>query len=132
MATTRILWVEDDPDVVRSLRPVLQAQGWQVDTASSAAAGRAAAAATKPDLIIMDIIMDGEHGFTAVEELKDDPDLAAIPVIIYTSVTHRWRETTATRRDGLVTPADDFVDKTDGPAALLEAIRRQVARGRGE
>jgi len=126
VATKKILWVEDDPDLVKATLPILRSEGWEVRTAESAAQGKVLVAEARPDLVIMDIIMEGEHGFQAVEDLKNDPSLAGIPVVIYTSVTHRWRETTATRQDGMLTQAEAFVDKTDGPEALLHAIRKHL------
>ncbi len=61
-------------------------------TAPNAEEGKALAVEEKPDLIIMDIIMDGEHGYSAIEELISNPDLANVPIIVFSSVTHRWSE----------------------------------------
>lgn len=127
METTKILWIEDDEDIIESLRPFLEREGWQLSTAPSAQEGKALVPQLKPDVIIMDIIMEGEHGFSAIEDLKSDPDARNVPVIIFSSVTHRWRETKATRRDALTTEANDFVDKIEGPKALIEALRRALA-----
>ena len=65
-------------------------------SASSAEKGRTRAIEAKPDLI-MDIIMAGEHGYAAIEELKSESALASVPIVIFRKVTHRWRETTASR-----------------------------------
>ena len=54
----------------------------------------------KQDLIIMDIIVAGEHGYAAIEDLKSESALASIPIVIFSGVTHRWGETTASRLDG--------------------------------
>jgi len=126
MSPKNILWVEDDQDSIDIVVPLLQREGWHVSTASSAAEGKAKAGSAKPDCIIMDIIMEGEHGFSAIEDLKSDPALVSIPVIIFSSVTHRWSKTTATRRDGLTTEADDFIDKAAGPEALIASLRRYL------
>lgn len=126
VSAKKILWVEDEQDVIATIKPLLQREGWEVSTAASSEEGKTMVAANKPDLIIMDVILPGEHGFSAVEDLKDDAKLRAVPVIIFTNVTRRWRETTATREDGLMTEAEDYVDKSKGPRALIEAIREHL------
>lgn len=121
----KILWVEDERDIVAAVKPLLQREGWEVSTAASAEEGRTMASEIEPDLIIMDVIMTGEHGISAVENLKNDPKLRDVPVILFTNLTRRWSETTATREDLLLTEAEDYVDKSQGPIALIEAIRER-------
>jgi len=127
MAKKIILWVDDDEDLQVSIKPLMEAQGWDVRTALSAEEGKTLAAQVKPDLIIMDVIMGGEHGFQAVEEIKDTPQLADVPVIMFSSVRHNWGRTTATRDDAVMTSAEDFVDKSAAPRELIEAIRKYLA-----
>ncbi len=81
----------------------------------------------KQDLIIMDIIMAGEHGYAAIEDLKSESALASIPIVIFSGVTHRWGETTASRLDGLLTEADEFVDKAEKPDVLLSTISKYLS-----
>ena len=127
MAKKNILWVDDDEDLQVSIKPLMEAQGWDVRTALSAEEGKTLAAKVKPDLIIMDVIMGGEHGFQAVEEIKDNPQLADVPVIMCSSVRHNCGRTTATRDDAVMTAAEDFVDKSVAPRELIEAIRKYLA-----
>jgi len=126
MTAKKILWVEDDRDILDAGLPFLKQEGWDVSTVASAIEGKELVSANKPDLIIMDIIMPGEHGFNAVEDLKNQPGMLDVPIIIFTSVTHRWGETTATREDGLLTNADFFVDKSEGVTPLVEAVRKYL------
>jgi DNA-binding response OmpR family regulator len=126
MAKKKIVWVEDDDDIISAFRPRIESQGWELVSASSAEKGKSLALEVKPDLIIMDIIMAGEHGYAAIEELKSESSLANVPIIVFTSVTHRWSETTATRADGLLTEADEFVDKLEKPDVLLGAISKYL------
>jgi DNA-binding response OmpR family regulator len=86
MAAKKILWVEDDDDLVEALQPQLEREGWAVHRIDSAKAMAAKVAEVHPDAIVMDIIMPGEHGFSATEDLKGRDDAARIPVIVYTSV----------------------------------------------
>jgi len=126
MAKKKIVWVEDDDEIVSAFRPLIESQGWELVSASSAEEGKSLALEVKPDLIIMDIIMAGEHGYAAIEELKSESSLANVPIIVFTSVTRRWSETTATRADGLLTKADEFVDKLEKPDVLLGAIGKYL------
>jgi len=126
MAGKKILWVDDDQDLVLSLQPSLEKQGWQVQAAFSAEQAKTMAISDIPDLIIMDIIMGEEHGYNAIEDLKSYPQLANVPIIVFSSVTHRWGETTATREDAILTEADEFVDKSARPDALIDTIRKYL------
>jgi len=128
MAKKKIVWVEDDDEIISAFRPRIESQGWELVSASSAEEGKTLALEVKPDLIIMDIIMAGEHGYATIEELKSESSLANVPIIVFTSVTRRWSETTATRADGLLTEADEFVDKLEKPDVLLDTISKYLNR----
>ena len=126
MATKTILWVDDDEDLVVSSQPSLEKQGWQVKVAFSAEQAKTMVANEKLDLIIMDIIMGGEHGYNAIEELRSNSKLKNIPIIVFSSVTHRWGETTATREDAILTQADEFVDKSAKLDKLIDTIHKHL------
>ena len=126
MANKKILWVEDDEDIVLSLQPRLEKEGWKVQTALSAEQAKGMVLNDRPDLIIMDIIMDGQHGYSAIEEFKDSTGLENVPIIVFSSVTHRWSETTATREDALLSDAVEFVDKSAEAGVLIETIHKYL------
>ena len=84
--TRRILIIDDEDD----LREVAQAAletvaGWQVLTAASGPEGLERARAEGPDAILLDVMMPGADGMTALERLRADPGTAAIPVILLTA-----------------------------------------------
>ena len=126
MAKKKILWVDDDEDLTLSFRPSLEKEGWQVKTASSAEEGKNIAVTDRPDLIIMDIIMEGEHGYKAIKDLTSNPQLVDIPIVVFTSLTRRWGETTASQDDALRSSADEFVDKSAGIDVLISTIRQYL------
>ena len=126
MKTKRILWVEDDEDLLQAGVPMLEREGWEVNTADSAEGGKASAQAARPDLIIMDVILPGEHGYSALEDMKNAPQLADVPAIVFSNLTERWADTTATREHALLSEATEFVDKSGGPKALVNAVRRHL------
>ena len=126
MAKKKIIWIEDDEEVISAFKPHFGNHGWEVLSASSAEKGKALALEVKPDLIIMDIIMVGEHGYAAIEDLKSESALASVPIVVFSGVTHRWGETTASRLDGLLTEADEFVDKAEKPDVLLSTVSKYL------
>ncbi len=122
MFQKKILWIDDDEDLTLSFRPPLEKEGWQVKTALSAERGKSMAATDRPDLIIMDIIMEREHGYEAIKDLLSNPQLSDVPVIVFSSLTRRWGETSATREDFLLSDAAEFVDKSAGIDVLISTI----------
>ncbi|MHC4631433.1 MAG: response regulator [Planctomycetota bacterium] len=127
MAKEKILWVDDDEELTLSLQPNLEKEGWQVKTSLSAEQGKSMAVTDKPDLIIMDIIMGGEHGYNAIKDLLSNPQLSNVPVIVFSSLTQRWGETTASREDALLSDAAEFVDKSAGIDALISTIHKHLS-----
>ena len=83
-AATRILVVEDDPSVRGLLHTLLTAEGYDVATASDGLAGLVKAATTRPALILLDLMMPDLGGMRVLEELRGDPGLAGIPVLVVT------------------------------------------------
>ncbi len=126
MAKKKILWVDDDQELTMSLKLNLENEGWQVETAISAEQGKSVAVADRPDLIIMDIIMEGEHGYKAIKDLLSNSQLSDVPVIVFSSITERWGETTASRQEALLSDAVEFVDKSAGIDALITTIRKHI------
>jgi len=121
-----ILWVEDDEDIVLSVTPLLEKEGWNVHAFLSAQEAKAAVGDLRPDLIIMDIILESEHGYDVIKDLLSNPQLAAVPVIVFSSVRRKWAQTTATREDALLSEAAEFVDKSAGPKVLINTIHKYL------
>jgi DNA-binding response OmpR family regulator len=84
VSPTRVLVVEDDPSVRGLLHTLLSAEGYEVATASDGLAGLVKATAQHPALVLLDLMMPDLGGVRVLEELRDDPELADIPVIVVT------------------------------------------------
>src|SRR4030042_6155863 len=89
----KILLIDDDPDFVEATKVVLESQPYEVITALSGKEGLEKVREQKPDLILLDIIMPGVDGFQVCQQLKKDRQLAKIPVIMITSFSEKYRET---------------------------------------
>ncbi len=83
----KILVVDDEPHVVTYLETLLQDNGFKTTAASNGREGMEQVRAEKPDLICLDISMPEESGLRFYRDLKEDPVLQSIPVVIVTAVT---------------------------------------------
>ena len=84
MSAVRILVVEDDPNVRGLLQTLLEVEGYAVITASDGLDGLGQAAASSPELVLLDLVMPDLGGARVLERLRDDPVLSQIPVIVVT------------------------------------------------
>ena len=117
----RILVVEDHEDNRQILRDLLGNAGYQMIEAETGAAGLAAAAAERPDLILMDIQLPGLDGYEATRRLKADPALRSIPIIVVTSYALSGDDAKA-RAAG----CDAYVTKPFSPRNLLAKIKEYL------
>ena len=84
-----ILVIEDDPGAVRLLRAYLEGEGYDVVVATDGEAGIAAARASSPAAIILDVLLPGIDGWEVLRQLKSDAGLRDIPVVVATVVDER-------------------------------------------
>jgi len=82
--SVKILVVEDDPSVRGLLQTLLSAEGYDVVTASDGLAGLVKATSSPPALVLLDLMMPDLGGVRVLEEMREDPELADIPVIVVT------------------------------------------------
>lgn len=102
---------------------VLEARSnYKVLTASDAVFAYPIAIAEKPDLIILDVIMPFEDGFSAAKKFKNEPELCDIPIIILTSFSYRMGESNISVAEGMDFVADDYIEKPVTPDELLTRI----------
>jgi CheY-like chemotaxis protein len=125
---TKILLVDDDKDFVEATRLVLESKPYEVVVAYDGDEGLAKARKEKPDLIILDIIMPVKDGFSAAEQLKKDPELKKLPVIMLTSFSEKVGETSLSVSQGLALETEDYVDKPVAPTELLKRVERLLKK----
>jgi two-component system, cell cycle response regulator DivK len=119
--TKRILVIEDQEDNRRILRDLLSSVGYELIEAENGEDGVAAAAADRPDLILMDIQLPLLDGYEATRRIKAQPALSAIPIIAVTSYALSGDEDKA-RAAG----CEGYVTKPFSPRELLAKIREYL------
>jgi two-component system alkaline phosphatase synthesis response regulator PhoP len=81
-----------------------------------------------PDLIVLDVMMPDKDGYTVCKELKADPELSKIPVLLLTAVVSHIPTTRYTQQMGIETEADDYLDKPVEPKELVKRIETLLAK----
>lgn len=82
----KIVFIEDEPNLQKTLATFLIAQGYEVFAELDGEAGLAAVRREHPDLVLLDLILPRKHGLEVLEDIRKDPAIAAIPVIIITNM----------------------------------------------
>ena len=121
---TRLLLVDDEPDLREPLAEYLSRQGFAVVQASSAAEARSRLREALPDLVLLDIMMPGEDGLSLCRHIGE---ALSVPVILLTA-----KGESTDRIVGLEIGADDYVVKPFDPRELVARIRsvlRRAAKG---
>lgn len=125
----KILIVDDDADFVESTKTVLESKPYEVIVAVNGDEGLRKAREEKPDLILLDVIMPIENGFTAAEQLNKDPELAKIPVLMLTSYATKGSGTGIPRSQGYTMEVEDYIDKPVSPKDLLARVEKHLKKG---
>lgn len=115
---TRLLVVDDAPDMLRLLAHVLAGEGYEVTTARTGKEALEAAAAQPPDVILMDVMMPEMDGLEACRCFKAQPQFGAVPIILLTA---RSRDEDVV--SGLDAGADDYVVKPFRREVLCARVR---------
>jgi DNA-binding response OmpR family regulator len=130
MPATRILVVDDDEWVLRMVSTVLRNEKHEVLTASDGEEGLATAQGTRPDLIILDVMMPRMDGWTFIKQLRSMPDFAFVPVLFLTAL-----DSSKDRVLGFRLGADDYLPKPFQAEELVvrvaTALRRRTAMEMG-
>lgn len=117
---TRIMVVDDEPDLLEVVRLILESDGYQVVTAGGGQEALDKMEMEKPDLVLLDIIMPKMDGWEVFSRIKADPKTTDIPVIMLTAKDQRIDKLIGLH----VVRVDDYITKPFGRAELLERIKR--------
>jgi len=118
---SRILVVDDDEIIRKLLRRVLERSGFVVDEAASGEGAIERIEANEPDLILLDVVMDGIDGFVTCRRIKQMPGLKEVPIIFVTG-----RSDTSSIVEGLDAGGCDYVTKPINRHEALARIRNHL------
>ncbi len=129
MGNAKILIVDDDVDLTKAMQTVLESNDYTVFAAADREEGMEKIRADKPDLAILDVMMSTwEDGFEMARELKKDPELKNMPILILTSVKDRTGiDFKSTAGDPTWCPVDGFLDKPVEPDQLLAEVQKLLS-----
>jgi DNA-binding response OmpR family regulator len=124
---SRILIVDDDEIVARTIERTLQRSDFQTTLALSGVEALKAARRHLPDMAILDVMMPGMDGFEVCQEMRRDPRLQDLPILFVTA-----KDQDSDVIEGLRAGADDYIVKPFNPEELILRIRAILRRTTGE
>ncbi len=120
-ATKRILVVDDEKDTGRLIKRQLERAGYKVYLAQGGEEALVKAAEHKPDLITMDVLMPGLSGFEVIHRLRENPETAAIPVVVVSVLQDQ--------EQAFQLGAADHLGKPIQEERLLEVVAKVLTKG---
>ncbi|MFQ5823898.1 MAG: PleD family two-component system response regulator [bacterium] len=121
----KILIIEDDVDLVEAMKVTLGAKNYEVIAAYDGKEGLKKAKGETPNLIILDVIMRSEtEGFNVSYDLRKDPELCYIPILMVTAIAEKTGFSFSPDTDGEFLPVDDYVEKPVRHDDLLKRVEK--------
>jgi DNA-binding response OmpR family regulator len=121
--TTRVLIVEDDPDIAQLVARYLDKAGFSTQLVGNGREALQAVSAQPPDLIVLDLMLPQIDGMEVCRTIRAHPSTAVIPIIMLTA-----RGEESERIVGLEIGADDYVGKPFSPGELVARVRALLRR----
>lgn len=119
MNSETILIIDDDPATTRLLEVLLTREGYNIRTENLSANAVESSKEYNPNLIILDLMMPGIDGMTVCKDMKKDPDLGDVPIIMFSAVSQAEVQTKA-----LEAGINEYITKPIHPNDLKQRIRR--------
>lgn len=123
MPTTRILVVDDEQSIVKTVKAYLEEQGYGVETAADGPTALKTARAFRPDLVVLDIMLPGLDGIEVLRRLRQESD---VYVLMLTARADEMDKVVS-----LTIGADDYLVKPFSPRELVARVKAILRRGRG-
>jgi diguanylate cyclase (GGDEF)-like protein len=121
----RILVVDDDRDICRSIEVILRLEGYDVRIAHEGEDALEQAMRAQPDLVLLDMMMPGIDGYEVTKRLRHDPRTATASIIMLTA-----RALPADKVLGLTAGCDDYIVKPFDPQELVARVQSALRRSR--
>ena len=119
---TLVYVFDDEESICELMRIVLEGRNYEVGTATDGDKSLKMLLHKKPDIAIIDIKMPRLNGFELISRMKENPDLAQVPIIVITSLTSDSRRSDKEWKERL--EVQDFISKPFEPLELVERIEK--------
>ncbi len=130
---SKILVIDDDPDFILAVQMVLDAHNFEMEAATTPAEGIRKVLSTKPDLVVLDVMMPtGYEGFDVAREIREKHNLRELPIVILTNIHSVKKVPYRFAPDEEYLPVDVFLDKPIEPDALADTIKEMLGERREE
>jgi len=124
LAKSKVLVIEDEPDILEVIQYNLEREGHKVIACRNGEQGLSRIRTDNPDLVILDLMLPGMDGVEVCRQVKSDPVTRAIPIIM---VTAKSEESDIVL--GLGIGADDYITKPFSPRELIARVKVVLRRG---
>ena len=127
MNPAQVLIIDDDPIFVKSTKAILEANGYQVDSALGGDEGLAKIKASKPDLVLLDVMMDWIlDGVSVSRDMMKEPELRDIPIVMVTAIKDSEYKGSFPQDEYL--HINSWLDKPVSPDELIAEVKKTLAR----
>ncbi len=124
MPATKVVYIEDKPEMIDLIKLILTKKGYDVTGAMGGREGLDVVERTQPDIVLLDLMMPDMDGWEVYRAMKANPKMEHIPVIILTA-----RAQSIDKVLGLhIAKVDDYITKPFGPTELVASIEKVLKK----
>ena len=114
----KVLIADDEQNIIISLEFLMKREGYQVEVANDGEEAVRRIRASRPDLVLLDVMMPKKSGFEVCQEIRSDPEMAGIRILMLTA---KGRDTEVAK--GLALGADAYMTKPFSTRELVDKVR---------
>lgn len=119
-----VMLIEDEPNIMEAIRFILSRDGWKVSCHSDGATAFAAIQRTTPDVVVLDVMLPNRSGFDVLKDLREDPALKDLPVLMLTA-----KGQAKDRERAALLGSNAFMTKPFSNAEVRDRLRALVSHG---
>ena len=118
-----VVCIEDEPEMIDLVKLILGRRGFELTGAMGGREGLEAVRRIKPDLVLLDLMMPDMDGWEVYQQMKADPEMQKIPVIVVTAKAQSIDKVLGLH----IAKVDDYVTKPFGPQELLQSVEKVLS-----